>query len=455
MVFSTKDSDFLLSLPLPAWQVLFSRIFALYLDVLVLIESFLIPTGIVYAVFAYGKTSGFWVPIISLPVLGIFLAFIPTFISLAFGGLISFAVAKLPFKNFFSTLFNLIILAGIIVVSISFSFIGNYTGRTVSSGGDLGIIVNMRDQIVSAMPALEVFAQAATGENIFYAFLCALVCTLPFALVLAFLAAFYKRLISSLASTSVQTNYRLGRLRQSAPVIALLKKEALKLFRTPGYLFNAGGMPILFIIASLVAVFFRGRIIPLLASFDTATGGLLLPNLPGYMLLLILFFIGLILISAVSISLEGANFWILKTSPVPISAIFSAKILFNAVFSGVFSILTLSFLSIAAGFSLSVCLVMIFIALLTSLCFSQAGFIMNLRFPKMDATNDIVVIKQSASVLTAMLADWAVLLSIFLLSLVCKTSLMRFIAISTFLVVLCIVFGLIINGWGKRKFARI
>ena len=49
------------------------------------------------------------------------------------------------------------------------------------------------------------------------------------------------------------------------------------------------------------------------------------------------------------------------------------------------------------------------LGLLFSGVMAQGGLLANLRFPKLDAPNDTVVVKQSAAVLITMFGSWALL----------------------------------------------
>jgi ABC-2 type transport system permease protein len=452
MVFSVKDADFLMSLPLPAWQVMASRILALYLDILLMMECLLIPSAL-----ACGLFGGPWIVCATLPLLGVFLSLIPTLISLALGGLLSFAVAKLPFKNFFSTLFNLVILAAIMALSISFSFIGNYSGRALGGQQSLEAVLPMRDALVSSVPPLQFFAEGVMGKQLWHLPLIALICAAPFAALLWLLSHAYKPLLSALAATAVRSDYRLKGVSAGSPLGALLKKEAWRLFRTPGFMFNIGGIPILFIIACIVAVCNRAAVQEVVNEMNAGMGGAFLPMLPALLLLIEGFFISMCLISAVSISLEGKSFWLIKSAPLSTASIFTAKAGFNSIFSGLFSLITQACIGIAFGLPLSTVLAMTALCLLASVLFSLTGLVFNLRFPRLDAVNETVVIKQSASVMITMFVNWGVMLLLALLY--AFTSGQGFLRFTLWAALsMAALSGLLIAllaDWGRKAFARL
>ena len=68
--------------------------------------------------------------------------------------------------------------------------------------------------------------------------------------------------------------------------------------------------------------------------------------------------------------------------------------------------------AVAVGVDVGATVLLLVLGLLFSGVMAQSGLLANLRFPKLDAPNDTVVVKQSASVLVTMFGSW-VLLAIF------------------------------------------
>ena len=65
--------------------------------------------------------------------------------------------------------------------------------------------------------------------------------------------------------------------------------------------------------------------------------------------------------------------------------------------------------AVAVGVDVGSTVLLLVLGLLFSGVMAQSGLLANLRFPKLDAPNDTVVVKQSASVLIIMFGSWVLL----------------------------------------------
>lgn len=113
--------------------------------------------------------------------------------------------------------------------------------------------------------------------------------------------------------------------------------------------------------------------------------------------------------TAPSISLEGKNLWILKSSPVDAGTILWAKLCVQLIIAILVLIFNSAILSLTLHFSfksfLWVCLIPVLLSVLSGL----VGLIANLRYHRFDFTNEMQVVKNSASVLISMFGMWLVL----------------------------------------------
>ncbi|MEG1550111.1 MAG: hypothetical protein RR395_06760, partial [Ruthenibacterium sp.] len=95
IVFSNKDSDFMLSLPLSAFSVMLAKILALYLENLLFCGLWMLPTG---AAYLYYGGSGGAIFIVLLLISVLFLPLLPTLLATIFGYVIAFFSARLQRK---------------------------------------------------------------------------------------------------------------------------------------------------------------------------------------------------------------------------------------------------------------------------------------------------------------------------------------------------------------------
>ena len=147
---------------------------------------------------------------------------------------------------------------------------------------------------------------------------------------------------------------------------------------------------ILLILLSILSLFFETDKLAMIMNDPNGTY-LLTKATP----LLITLFCGLTCSTHSSISLEGKNFWIMKTIPVSPMKIFISKIMINLTIIVPAILISSILLTISLKLSLVTFILCIFTGIGYSLFISLIGLILNLNFPNFSWTSEIRVIKQS------------------------------------------------------------
>ena len=394
VVFGGRDTDLLLSMPVSSGMVLGAKLIALYAENLIFCAFLVLPAGAAWLWYGGGGGALF---VLRLLAGVLFLTLLPTVLSLAAGFALSWLGGKFANRKAVNLLLYALLTAGVFAAAIRIN------------------------QSVAALAAGEMGADA---EGIFTGW------GLPFlwfrrgvcgdwsalglfclgALVLALLAAavcarFYQRILTGLRSHGRRAAYRLKGLNAAGRRRALLRKEAERYFGTPIYLFNTGIGLILMVAAGAAAVFMGGRLREVLAQAGIAAGEAPLLSLAAAV---IGFLVSTVAITGSSISLEGKCLWILREAPVPAGELLQVKAGFQLLLVcpcvlvcgvGMAWGLRLRFAEgaalLAAGLALAG-----FTALL--------GLVANLCLPKLDALNDMVVVKQSAASMAATFGGMAV-----------------------------------------------
>ena len=117
---------------------------------------------------------------------------------------------------------------------------------------------------------------------------------------------------------------------------------------------------------------------------------------------LVVFMLGITSTTASSISIEGKQFWILKSSPITPKQVFHGKIIVNLVITVPFLIINAVLAVVLLNFGVLDTIMLIVIPLLVTLFMSYMGLFVNLLFPRFDYDSDVKAIKQSLSVLITM-----------------------------------------------------
>lgn len=392
MIFSTKDIDLVLSLPVSSFYVMLSRLLALYLETLLMMELFILPAAVAWLLYGGEGGAAFFVLML---VLGVFLSFIPTLIVMLFGCFISLVVSRMKHKNLFTVVFSLLLIVGVMALSFA------------GSGGNVqgGSLAEARGVIEGAFPPFAWAVRAAAGPNLPALVGTVLVSVVPFLLAVWVFSRFYKSMLTHLLSRRVKRDYKLVQQRASGSLGALYKKEVKRFFGTPAYLMNSGIMMILMMVGAVALAFNRSNVTNILSTLAEQEMGL--PG-SGVLSVILLAFIAFMMLTScpasVSISLEGGYLWILKESPLDTRDIFLAKAGFNFSLNTVACMVTTALCGYGLSLpALNVAVIILFCLPLAAFI-SMAGLYINLLMPRLDAENDVIVIKQSASVLLSMLA---------------------------------------------------
>ena len=99
--------------------------------------------------------------------------------------------------------------------------------------------------------------------------------------------------------------------------------------------------------------------------------------------------------TCVSISLEGKNFWILRTSPISTRDMLIGKALVNIIVIEPLWLISSIILTFGLQLSFIHWLVMFLAGTAAAVLCALFGLLMNLLFPKLDAVNETQVVKQS------------------------------------------------------------
>lgn len=396
LIFSTKDMDLVFSLPVTSFAIMLARVSALYVEVLLIMELLLLPSGVAYLVF--GGAGGVRA-LLLLALSGIFLSFLPTLAGLLFGGLISLLVSRMRRKNLFTTVFSLLILGGILFFTFSLPASTNEIEAFDYN--------QLRAMVVSAFAPFGWFLDGLSGQAPGGLLLIWAVCAAVFFAFTWLFSYLYRPLLTRLSSAHLKSNYKLGAMQAGSRYGALFRKEAARFFGTSVYTINSGVGAIMAIVLALVALANRSAIQSFFADLvSIEQAGITLQIMRPALLGTMAFFLLTLCPASVSISLEGKNLWVLKSAPVSTMSIFIAKAGFNFALGAATVLLATPMLGFALSFSIADILFMVFPLLAMAAFVALAGLYINLLFPRLDYVNETVVVKQSASVMLAMLAGF-------------------------------------------------
>ena len=381
VVFGGKDNDLLLSMPVSSTVLMASRVTAIYLENLLVSAFVLVPAGVVCAMLTErgaGRDLLFWVRLV-IAVLA--LPLLDTALSVLLGALVAFLSAKVSKGALGQNIVMALFLAA--VFYFSFNLSGMIEGLAANAAG-------VKSSLSWAAPLLWM-ADGVLGDwGLLLAF--AACCAAAFGLVVFVLGKVYRKAVTAFAARSARHDYKLSAQSASGQKKALLMKEAKRFFGTPMYLWNAGIGLIMLVAAGVAALVMRDQ----LREFIAVAGGEL-PVLPMAVAVMG-FCLSSCPIAAPSISLEGKYLWILREAPVDEGTLLWIKVGFQLLLTLPCTVIAGVCIAIALALPLWQGAVMIAATALFGVGHAAFGLLMGLCFPKLDAVNETVVVKQSLSV---------------------------------------------------------
>lgn len=370
-----KDDEMLMALPVSKKSIVMAKVFYDYLFDAGIVGMTLLPSYIVY--FIIVPSTSF-----VLVIRGLVLVLLLPMFSNALGYLIGllFNILTRKFRHFS-------IIQSFITIIAMLVFLVIYYGITIVSTTDT---VKGTEIILSIKP-LQWMVNYVNVCDIPSILIIICICVIPFILSIIIKSL----LLGKTINTSKITNHEI-KFTKNFPLKSLYKLEVSKYFNLPVYVTNTMFGGVLLIIIALT--------ITILASYNIDIMDMLktlgIKNFDKYYLAIIIvlfqFSIATICTTSCSLSLEGKNIWILKSTPLDVKDIFLAKILVNVTVASIPIVISTIIISFHIGFSYFLVFLAIFV--ISSFITSTIGLMCNLYYPKLEWETESTPIKQSMSV---------------------------------------------------------
>lgn len=388
VLFDSKDNDMLFSMPIKFGTVLSSRILTLLSTNYLFAALIFIPSVVIYSIY---ENVGLMYFINSFCVF-ILLPLIPTVLASFVGYIVAYIASRTGNKKTLETIFTFVLFFGI-MISI------NYITQNITK-----VVVNVEEfsQKFKQYGTFAFYAKdAIIDENIISLLVYILFNILIFGIFVLVLAKQYIKIISRLNSVNSvlrkngKVDYKISNKNK-----ALLKKEFKRYFSSPIYVFNTAFGVVSLVLVTIYAMFTDVNSIKNIMDINMPQAGNSLFNMAIF---LSIFIISLSNTTCSSISLEGKNFWILKSLPLEIYDIFKSKLRLNFLVIVPLTVLCMIVIGILSQFTLIQIIINCVLIVILNLCVSQFGLIINLKYPKLDFVSDTQVVKQSMSTFIGML----------------------------------------------------
>lgn len=387
-LFTFKDFDLLMGLPVKPSAVIASKLIFIYLSNLLTSLIIGIPPLIVYGM----RTSSGAIYYLFVAVTTFFIPLIP----ISIGALLAYFLGRVSSK-FRST--NIVLLAGSFIL-----LIGTMAGSTLISQVSAQ---HVRNSIPVSSRMNEVlfwtgfYVKALKDRNVLSLMVFILFSILVFGVFIAVFSKGFKLINARLTEKYSSANFKMISLKTSSLMKALYIKELKFYFSSYIYVVNtAFGVIMMTIFSFGISIFGK----------DAISKFMKMPMTDNYVIPVIVLMLIFCIIStsttASAVSMEGKSFWIIKSLPVKEESVLWSKILVNLTLTVPAVLINSSVLVFSFKMRAATTAAIVGVSLMYCLFSPISGILINLYFPKFEWTTHTAVVKQSASVLLTMLAGF-------------------------------------------------
>lgn len=438
IIFNAKDNELLLSMPIPTFYILSSRVILLFI-----LDLFYALVLAIPAIGLYFYQYGFSLKMLAVYIICILLTVVfSAAVTSFFGWLLALISSKMRKGTLFQTLFSILFLAAYMLV---FANLQNYITLIVSNGTQIA------DAFRKYLPVFRFFGTAVSGSEILSLAALAVCALIPFALSCLLISKSFIKITTS-KKADKKKKYVEKELSVSSAKVALLRKEISRFFSLPMYILNCG-TGIIFMLFFSAFILFKGN--DMLYAFSYSASMDFESAVPVILCIVFGFCAGMCNSSAVSISLEGSKINVIRSMPIKSDDFFFAKYVSNLIIGSPILMLSvfLSSVGLKIAFADSVS-----VAVASFAFFALSNFInlfCNTALPRFAWSSEIVVIKQGISVLAAMLtnlATCAILFSPYFIMAERISASIYLWAVSGISLIVCIIFIRYFKTGGKTRF---
>ena len=377
-IYGFLDYDMVMSLPVKTSDIVTSRVALIYLLDLGVTAIIMVPAHIVYGVLS---KSGPLYYLISTIIL-FFVPMIPIIVATLVGLVIVLFSARFRHSHIISLILTFALFAGFMVGP--FLFTNNQSNEALMNIGNTFL-----SKINDIYPLAGMYQKAIFDYDIVQILLFVALSLVAFFLYRTILGRYFKAINSIISSIRVKSSYKLREMKASSGLQALIRKEAKRYFSSVLYVMNTGfGVVMMTILTIALAFLGKEQVaayleIPILAE-----------QISYYLPIMISVCIGMDCTTGVSISLEGKNLWILKSSPIAPKTIFQSKILLNLLVTAPFVVINGVIIGIMMKVEVLGFIALLMLPLSINFFIAVAGLVIGLKFPNFQWTSETQVIKQ-------------------------------------------------------------
>lgn len=400
-----REYDMIMSLPFEVKNVVAVKFLYMYIKNTPWFLSISFAMLVGYAIYAK--------PLIIVYLLWLLLSLFVPIIPMLVASFIGFIIARISagFKK--TNLIQTVLMFAFVLFCFSIQFIIN----GITSENEINIVLNsILDKINSLgdiyLP-LKWFRNAIADLRVLDIILLVATSLLLFEVVFVIIGKSYRRINSAMKNHAASKSFEFKKTKSNSVVMAVAFKEFKRLTGSTVYMVNiAIGEVLALILGVAVLIVGFDKVIAVVTNGAPIKTEIMYPAIP----LIVYFLVGMVASTACSPSLEGKNYWIVKSLPIENKVLYQGKMLFNMFLTVPVAVFAIICLCISAN--VPAINYVIYIIETVALCgFSTTwGCVCGVKFMKLDWENEIEVIKQGAAVMLYLFPNMFVTMGLAVLS---------------------------------------
>lgn len=391
-LFNFKEYDMLMSLPFKPKDIAGCKFLYMYIKALPWQQSVSLSMMAVYGY--YAKASVLVYPV--WIVLSLFLPIIPTLIASFIGYLIAKVSSGFRNKTIVPTILSFLV----VLLGFGARFFLEDMFKEGKTGEVLSSISSITESISRVYLPASWFDNAVKDLSISDILLLIGVSVLLFELVFIPVGHSYRKINSALKSHGASKKTAKQKSRQRSPLNAIVFKEFKRMTGSTVYMTNG---PIGELICLLIGIALIFIDIDSLLFGGNAAGNVAEASINKDMLyplipFIVYFFVGMVATTAYTPSLEGKNFWIVQSLPIPKKTLYRGKMLFNMYLTAPVSLFTITTACISAKIPVITSILFLILGFMLCAFSTTWGCICGIKHMRLDWENEIEAIKQGSAV---------------------------------------------------------
>ncbi|MBQ3436702.1 hypothetical protein IJG26_02000 [Candidatus Saccharibacteria bacterium] len=406
LLFKPRDNDMLLAMPVRRSTIVLARIIRFYVFEMAYCLIFLLP-----AIIAYGASvevgASYWLVAITMLLL---VPVIPIAVACIIGLVISAISGRFKRKTFLQVVLSFVVMFATVGLVLVFNT-SDFDGRN---------IVAISDAVTKYYYPAATFVNLVKHFDIWEYLIFIVINLAVMGLTILLISQFCFQIISKLSvvnrlDESSSDYYSFKRRSQAA---AMVRKEMTRYFNTPVLLVNTAMGLVFFVVAVGLVCFKFDNFANSMVSSEgfPLTVDQIRSYLPSVAFAMVSFASLLTCITATMISLEGKAFNVLKALPISGKKVLMTKVLTAMLLIVPVTLIGCLIMFFRFQFGIIDAILVLIGVVAMPLVTELIGILINLKYPRFDADNDTVVVRQSASVMIATFLGLGILLLTFSLT---------------------------------------